>query len=500
MGTFAEYSGTFSIPEEKREQFTAHMLKLLNYGGMMQFETVSLYGCELYLLKPVRELSDGKVNFHYNYFEDDAWETACFNADKPRLWSQKIGGNEFCDVIVAAYTLCELYDTGPGLVTVNGEIVDTEPYVRWINHLLGTAFTHEKRFRLWEEAESYALANMEYSDAPFGYSDLMDLIPARLLRFAGGTEFADLCYLTKGTESLTEDQVEPGTYPADVLACKTALAAYLKDNGAPERLLELVQTDRERRAATIEPELQEIAQLSLFLPARVLVYLASELTGQPFWKNWNTLHKKVYHDEVMKEYTDEALRKRRREAIEMPAPGMETSDFLREDEWFRRPVPEELKDSPMYHVSDDDRLYWWGDKDVMISADLNQWLGELAIRHRELMQELPDRPDEAESDARLKDFLFLLADINEHYQRVFPFQNMVYDFIRNGDRNEYRAAVALLRELSEQNRQAGEVIRYAQGRWEGVSRKVTFNRGRLRMKRFLSVMANEQLREIYFRF
>ena len=232
----------------------------------------------------------------------------------------------------------------------------------------------------------------------------------------------------------------------------------------------------------------------------MLVYLAPELTGQPFWKNWNTLHEKVYHDEVMKEYADEALWKRRREAVEMPAPGMETSDFLREDEWFRRPVPEELKDSPMYHVSDDDRLYWWGDKDVMISADLNQWLGELAIRHRELMQELPDRPDEAESDARLKDFLFLLADINEHYQRVFPFQNMVYDFIRNGDRKEYRAAVALLRELSEQNRQTGEVIRYAQGRWEGVSRKVTFNRGRLRMKRFLSVMANEQLREIYFRF
>lgn len=66
MGTYAEYSGTLSIPEEKREQFTAHMLKLLNYGGMMQFETVRLYGLELYLLKPVRELTDGKVSFHYN--------------------------------------------------------------------------------------------------------------------------------------------------------------------------------------------------------------------------------------------------------------------------------------------------------------------------------------------------------------------------------------------------------------------------------------------------
>ncbi len=74
------------------------------------------------------------------------------------------------------------------------------------------------------------------------------------------------------------------------------------------------------------------------------------------------------------------------------------------------------------------------------------------------------------------------------------------DFIRNGDRREYRAAAALLRELSEQNRQAGGVIRCAQWRWEGVSRKVKFNPGRLQMKRFLSVMANTKLRKIYFGF
>lgn len=113
---------------------------------------------------------------------------------------------------------------------------------------------------------------------------------------------------------------------------------------------------------------------------------------------------------------------------------------------------------------------------------------------------MPDHPDEADSDALLKNFLLLLTGINEHYQRIFPFQNMFYDFIRNGDRREYRAAAALLRELSEQNRQAGGVIRCAQGRWEGVSRKVIFNRGRLQMKRFLSVMANTKLRKIYFGF
>ena len=40
MGTFARYTGKMDIPEEKRECFGRQMMKILNYGGMMQFEKV----------------------------------------------------------------------------------------------------------------------------------------------------------------------------------------------------------------------------------------------------------------------------------------------------------------------------------------------------------------------------------------------------------------------------------------------------------------------------
>lgn len=52
MGTFAGYTGKMDIPEEKRECFGKQMMKILNYGGMMQFEKVSLFGHEPASYKP----------------------------------------------------------------------------------------------------------------------------------------------------------------------------------------------------------------------------------------------------------------------------------------------------------------------------------------------------------------------------------------------------------------------------------------------------------------
>lgn len=121
--------------------------------------------------------SGGKVTFHFNYFEDNSWETAMFDADKTYFRSGKIGGQEFCDVVTAVHFLYEMYDDGPGFAEINGEIVNERGYVGWINHLLGTGFSMKKRFRLWDNLEAYALERVgEYEDPT--ERELMDLIPA----------------------------------------------------------------------------------------------------------------------------------------------------------------------------------------------------------------------------------------------------------------------------------------------------------------------------------
>ena len=100
----------------------------------------------------------------------------------------------------------------------------------------------------------------------------------------------------------------------------------------------------------------------------------------------------------------------------------------------------------------------------------------------------------------MKGFLSLFADIDQFYQRIFPFQSMFYDFLQNSGKREYRAALELLKEIADENKEEGKIIEKAKYSWDLTSRNVTHNAGRLRLKRYLAVMANKKLREKYFGF
>lgn len=75
---------------------------------------------------------------------------------------------------------------------------------------------------------------------------------------------------------------------------------------------------------------------------------------------------------------------------------------------------------------------------------------------------------------------------------------MFYEFVQNGTRKEYFAAIQLFETLIEDNKKAGKLINFCYDKWDMYSRRITHNIGRLRLKRFLSVMANKKLREMYF--
>lgn len=66
MGTFGSYTGKMNIPDERKDEFAGQAAKLLNYGGMMQLERISMYGHDMALLKPVELYPGGKVHFHFN--------------------------------------------------------------------------------------------------------------------------------------------------------------------------------------------------------------------------------------------------------------------------------------------------------------------------------------------------------------------------------------------------------------------------------------------------
>lgn len=403
--------------------------------------------------------SEGKVDFWYNYFEESSWENAGFYMKDSIFYSNKIGSCEFNDVILAAYTLYEMYDESPGFAECNGEVINPRFYGGWLNHILGTTFTMKKRYNLWEAAEHIAFSRSDY-DSPFSRNELSCLIPDKLLKATGGTELSDLLYIIYGTESLKSDNIVPASYPEDIYRCKMALLSLQECYGDKfyEHLLQFLQLDRNRREKNTDENLTALAELSLFLPARVVVYLAAEV---------------------------------------------KTSEFLRQDNLFTfYDTPEQLKGKSNYYLTDDDRLFWWdGTDEVVISEEMTIWLEELAGRHRKLM-ELPDAGcgDRFNGSNFIKNFIILLNEMCSYYKRIYPFKTMFYDFLMNSEKKEYRAAIALLEMIYEENKEEGKIIEYVRGSWDLASKNVTQNIARLRLKRYLSVMANTKVRKKYFGF
>lgn len=400
---------------------------------------------------------------------------------------------EYCAVVTAVYMLYELYDDSAGCTWSDSQAAGTR-YVGWLNHLFGTSYSMEKRFRIWEHIERIMAA-----------SDYLkfDFIPHGMTFLAGGTELVDGFYIENGTSTLTPDTVRMGTYPYDVYSCKMAIQKYLEtsteESGVPA-IWDLIRKDKGQREAAEDPALQEIAACSFILPARVIVYLTAELTGKDFWDCWKELKDEVYHDENMKQYESDEVKKTRMELRRTPIPPVRTTDFLRmEASIFFWNTPDKLKGKPNYVITDDDRLYWWdGTDDVVISEDMDNWLKELARKHQEILCNLAEPVDS--SIDYLEDFIKLVAEANSYYKRIYLFRDMFYEFVRNITKREYRAAIELFRNLVEENKADGKIIELLNHNWTSTNRNVTHNIGRLRLKRYLSVMANPMLRKQYFGF
>jgi hypothetical protein len=163
-------------------------------------------------------------------------------------------------------------------------------------------------------------------------------------------------------------------------------------------------------------------------------------------------------------------------------------------------TPEELKGKPNYYISDDDRMYWWdGTDEVRISDETDTWIRELAYRHKQIAETLVDQAPDSPLDF-LRTMIELLDKIRVYYRRIYAFQTMFYEFINCSGEKEYRAAIALLRELYEENKEDGKIIETIRGSWDLASRNVTHNIARIRIKRYLSVIANTKLRKLYFGF
>ena len=499
MGSFITYRGNAIIPEDQKELFTSQMCRILNLGGMMSTSEVKMFDCTIILLRPVERSADHNISFYYNYFEDRPWESAGFDTDKCHLWSGKVGDAEFSDVMSAAYMLYEVYDPEYGFSEKDGDFVTAGETIGWLNHILGTRYGIGKRANIWKSIEWDT--DPDYTSRGI-LSQLRDLIQYDYRSASGGTDLADLLYIDNGTSHLSEECVQQGSYPADILKCKRVLEKYFaaEQEDQLEKLWKLLKMDSAKRAEEKEENITPIAELSLVMPARAFVYLTAELQKLNFWKIWKDMSVEVYHDEKMKTYTPADLTARRKEKLNAPVEEVRTSTFLRQDGLFTfDDTPEELRGKTNFYFSDADRLYWWDDSDeVEITKETDEWLRKLAQEYRNILQRKENNSD---SIVGLKGFMTLLKEINAYYWRIFPFEAMFYEFVEHISQGEYAAAIELIRMVADdaENRKAGKIIEKRRNS-DFCSKNVIENKGRIQVKRLFAVFANKKLRGKYFRF
>lgn len=132
--------------------------------------------------------------------------------------------------------------------------------------------------------------------------ELFELIPKNLRYAAGGTELADLLWIINGTSSLLPKNVESNSYAYDIWLCQRAIQEiFIKDlEDEEEKILSLLQMPRNRRRSITDPVMKKLAKFTLFLPARIILFLYTEFTGDNFWEIWSAIKSGAYHDEKMK--------------------------------------------------------------------------------------------------------------------------------------------------------------------------------------------------------
>ena len=246
MGTFVGIAGEVSIPEERQREYVAQIMTVLTHGGMLQSETIRLFGRFVTLIHfPEFDVDSGCLEWGYNYLENDCWERCALNRDGI-LSSGKVGSHQFRDVAQAVYVMEEQASCTAALATLDGRLFCTDSHVGWLNRILGTNYSTRS---------------------------LRDL--AKVVHAFPETELPDRCFelMDVCNKRIDESPAEPVS-TADFLHCSDDDLVFLwKPNGKvsfSESMWDWLRALRHRLDALTAAE-QELIPPSAFLKTMVMI-------------------------------------------------------------------------------------------------------------------------------------------------------------------------------------------------------------------------------------
>lgn len=445
MGTFLGYYGNPAIREDKRQEFTEHVLKILDQGGMMDVETVSIFGRNVDLLQPPGVDDNGNVLFCCNFFENYVWETGLYRPATAQLHTNKVGTRQFNLVSRALYVLNEFYAETFGIAEEDGRIYDAERTIGWLNELFDERYDNRRVSDLWE---IYRLLP-EYRRG----DDLMRLTknqPVKETSIQGFVKYfviaGDAFDKVSDAWNTSEEDNSGLLGRAVLLHHRVRLfraASRESDAAQMARMKELLAG--QRCGAPLQGESEELEKLISSVPLEIAVKFVADAYGLDFW-------------DLLAEFETPESRTvlRLPEENYTPTAKVSTGEYL--------------------GAMDDDRAWWWKPGgNICFSAEMNGWLEE----RREELRELA-RMETIGSPELMRLLVDTLCCIQEDWNTM-AFGGMFYDFLAHAEDPVVQAAVRSIGRLAQEYRE-----KQADGlKW---------------LRRYLAVLGNFDLRREVFGF
>ena len=491
MGTFLDYIGNKTIPEEKKQEFCERVLKVFDVGGMMGIDTVSLFGKKVALLHRPEKVEDdfgkeSRVPVQYNYFESWAWEPAGLNLTKTQVYSNKVGWSCFNLICRAAYLLQEFYAEGYGLYTEDGRVLPSRALIGWLNGLFDEWYTNERVKDPWSvclllhEAKSDWYYDASYfKDASNVLEESPDWMDWRLFTTKG---FMSYRAAYSPDFSRWQNSEGNGTGDMDVEneedISPVKAAQWLRDslrrldaNGGESRgaklnlLKTLIRSDPGARETLLSKaeqaaEFARFARLADHLPVPVAVRLTADQFDADFWE--------LYRET-----------------------GGQMPDLrLDDDDPVNKPQPiEKVSTEEFLHVTGDDRAYWWREGgDVCFSSEMTDWLDGLRQEIDRMENEGAPYDDGVQFQKALFDTLERLGDDFG----ILMFRESFYDLMANWQNVRKQALLVILHRLYDQDKPCEATTNMYGMLWLHNFEERKKHKW---LRRFLAVIGNAKLRQ-----
>lgn len=480
-----------AIIEEKRQEFEQRLECVFNESGMMKMEHLQVYGRKIDTLRPVK-IENGYTTFYYNQIEEDVWENAGYEV-KEGVYSNKVGWRAFSASVAAAYILQTFYMNGPAYVLQDDYLIIPWRYMEWFKYLFNETYRLPdtdlmRMVELFHEQEISlpGIFNQCGELANSGYS--IESIVDAIAVIHGMGSVHELMEVIREDDRQKERKKGMFYYDTCVLAISKNIEQFkkssvLNDGQQVQHLMNIIRKLADANEITERSkDNKEGFELQLLIEMTsnyaVAIEKIAELYNQDFWK--------LYQPFIG----------RKRSGV-----------FFANAEDIQAQMIKPISTSQLFCERDDDMLaFWKPDRDMQLSAELENWFAELKKQFNNYMKE------EKSVTKMIRQIVDDLHYANSYYLIIYVNADFLEESLDNIQDIRYQAVWRIFHDMvySPEMMEEGKKIfdqealkngiRRTRYSWTMTDTELKQNEGRMALRRYLALVANRELREKVFGF